>query len=62
MQRALDSILNHRKFYFHHIFNHEFIGKVRVYSSNQSCRGIAHPNIYDIGTNVLLTSCRKGVT
>lgn len=61
MQRALDSILNYRKFDFHHIFNHEFIGEMGIYTSNQSCCRIAHPNINDIRANVLLANRCEGM-
>ena len=41
---------------FIHFRFHELIGEVRIYSADQSFRTIAHPNINDIRTNVLLTN------
>lgn len=61
MQRALDSILNHRKFDFHHIFNHKFIGEMRIYLSDKSMRSIVHPDIDNIRANVLMANGCKSM-
>ena len=52
------------KFKFHqiHLVAHEFIGEMRIHSTDQSFRTIPHPRIHDIGANVLRASRCKGMT
>ena len=45
-----------------HLLGHKLVGEVCVYSSYQSFRAVTHPNIDDIGANVLLTNGCKGMT
>ena len=45
-----------RKFHRLHLFVHEVIREVRIHLSDESVRAITHPNINDIGTNVLLAN------
>jgi len=56
------SFLGLCKLYFQHIFEHELIGEMCIYFSDQSSRRVAHPNIYDVRTNILLTYGCKCVT
>ena len=53
-----------RQWEFHHLhlFVHEVIREVRIHLSDKSVRTIAHPNIYDIGTNILLANRCKSMS
>ena len=56
VKSVLLSRLRQREFYHLHLFVHEVIREVRIYLSDESVRAITHPNINDIGANVLLTN------
>ena len=48
-----------REYYHIHLRAHKLIGEMRIYAPNQSLWRIAHPDINDIRTNVLLASRGK---
>ena len=43
-----------------HLLNHKLVGEMCIYSSYQSFRAVAHPNIHNVRANVLLAnSCKR---
>lgn len=44
-----------------HLSYHEIVRKMGVNPADQSFGRIAHPNIYNVGTNVLLTNGSEGM-
>ena len=44
---------------FLNLLNHEFVGKMRIDSAGKPFGGITHPNVHDIGTDILLTYVDK---
>ena len=44
-----------------HLSDHEIVGEMGINSADKPFGRIAHPNIYDVGTDVLLTDGGKSV-
>lgn len=44
-----------------HLFFHKLVGKMCINSADKPFGTIAHPDIYDVGAHVFLTSSSKGV-
>ena len=45
-----------------HLSYHEIVGKMGINSADKPFGTIAHPNIYDVGPDVLLTDGGEGMT
>ena len=45
-----------------HLLEHKLIGEVSINSADKSFGRIAHPDIYDVGTDILLADGSEGMT
>lgn len=45
-----------------HLFKHKIVREVGINSADKPFGTIAHPNIYDVGPDILLTNGSKGMT
>ena len=45
-----------------HLFKHEIVRKMGINPADKSFGRIAHPDIYDVGTDVLLADGSEGMT